>query len=437
MKRLLIFTLLLYGANSHAQNSAQVVKDFGIAMQEWIKTDNIAIRIEKLDKITEGKTKCRINDEVTKQMHKKDEGLYSDELYASIYLDQFRDHVIKSSLGQTFQLDNIQVRPDVVIPTYGEELPSFVSADLTLTGFYNCNTTDLFFVRGNNITKIIDYLSEESLGKAIALYSQRKYDEAFRIFRKLAYADFTNFDAQYYTVVMELKKQGCGHLDKNFRDQELTWFILKNYYAANVDFINLMMRFNNIDDSKLAYAQVKGDDSEWISRFFQPASSGRMMSFSKKKNKCGFIDENGKLVIGYKYKVAFPFHDDLALVVNDANKIGFIDKDGKEVIPIIYKDAFWNFHKGRNFCLDADDNVVLIDKTGKVLKVIGHYKFYNPGDPIGQYVALFKEKGIFDVYDYDGNLVFSECDSWSANSKTGMITIKKNGIQKVEYKIEW
>lgn len=438
MKRIftIIFALLLYGAGSYAQNPVQVVRNFGDALSEWCKTDEINIRIEKLD-AANGKISCRVEDEVSKLLVEKEPELLQSNFDLSVYLDGFQKG-ISSSSGQKFQMSNIQVRPDFVEPTaFSKDVsPEFVSADLALKGYLNCNTTDLYYVRGKNITKIIDFSSDESLGKAISLYSQRKYDDAFRIFRKLAYADFTNFDAQYYTIVMELKNQGCGHLAKKVKDQELAWFIYKNCMGKDENALRLAMRFP-LNDADMVYAHFPSY-YKWILRFKQPLNSNRMMTFNSKKMKCGFIDEKGKLVIDYKYDIAYPFHEGMSLVVSKVTKkSGFIDKDGNEVIPMKYKNAFWDFYKGRNFCIDINNNAQLIDKNGTVLKTIGRYPYIVPSIPVGEYALLFKTEKLFDVFDYDGNLIYKDCNEWAADSANGIITVKRSGKKIVEYKIEW
>lgn len=440
MKRLHILLLiaLIHYTGSYAQDAVQVVRDFGDALSEWCETDDINIRLEKLDTVN-GKISCRVSDEVAKLMLKKDPRNLQSNFYLSLYLDGFRD-AIASSKGQKFQMSNIQARPNFKEPTYGKEnvtpRPQYVSANLTLKGYLDCNTRDLYYVRDNNITKIIDYSSYGSLGEAIELYSEGKYDEAFKIFRKLAYDDFTNFDAQYYTVVMELKGQGCRHLANTVKDHEIAWFMYKNFLAKDENAARLIMRFP-LDDRKMNYAHFP-QYYAWILQFKQPANSDRMMSFNSKKMKCGFIDESGKLVIDYKYDIAYPFHQGLSLVAsNETGRCGFIDKDGNEVTPMIYKNALWDFHDGHNYCIDTNDNAKLIDKNGKVLKTVGHYPYLISSMPIGEYALLFKTENIFDVFDYKGNLIYSDCDSWSANSTTGTVVVKKGNEKIVEYKIEW
>ena len=54
-----------------------------------------------------------------------------------------------------------------------------------------------------------------------------------------------------------------------------------------------------------------------------------------KKGKWGFVDENGKKAVDYKYDEANNFVNGLALVRKGDN-FGMIDPKGKEIIPIKY-----------------------------------------------------------------------------------------------------
>lgn len=58
----------------------------------------------------------------------------------------------------------------------------------------------------------------------------------------------------------------------------------------------------------------------------------------------GFVDENGNVVIGYKYDSAGPFSEGLARVAR-GKKFGYVNKSGEEVIPCIY-DYAEDFHNG-------------------------------------------------------------------------------------------
>lgn len=68
------------------------------------------------------------------------------------------------------------------------------------------------------------------------------------------------------------------------------------------------------------------------------------LSVVEQKNKYGYADESGKIVIKPKYTRAYPFQNGKAKVSN-GNKWGYIDENGKAVIPIVY-DNIEPFEKG-------------------------------------------------------------------------------------------
>lgn len=278
-----IFVLSLIGLitfDVQAQQPVDVVQKFGTAMQQWCNTDEIQY-YEQAMKLASGKMKCLVDDKITQDAVANDQSQLltngTQEIQSYMYL--FRDAIPH---GQKYDMSNVKARTDFVEPTAfkNETPPSFVSADLALSGKLVYNVTDIFYVREGKITKIIDYSSDNSLGKALELYSNRKYDEAFKMFRKLAYADYGNFDAQYYMAVMEIKKQGCGFLDKKVRDKEITWFTTKNYFAHNQNAVNLATKFP-MDEKQIDYAHYPSL-FEWMIRCKQPAQSGLMMSFDAK-----------------------------------------------------------------------------------------------------------------------------------------------------------
>ena len=437
MKRY-IFVLSFMGlivSNTKAQQPVEVVKKFGTAMQQWCNTDEIEYH-EQAMKLASGKIKCLVDDKITQDAVANDQSqlLTNGTQEIVSYLNIFQDAIIQ---GQKYEMSNVKARPDFVEPTAFKKdaPPSFVSADLALSGKLVYNVTDIFYVREGKITKIIDYSSDNSLGKALELYSNREYDEAFKMFRKLAYADYGNYDAQYYMVVMEIKKQGCSYLDKKVRDKEATWFITKNYLAHNQDAFNLATKFP-IDDSQIDYAHYPSL-YEWMVRCKQPAQSGLMMSFDEKKLTCGYVNERGKLVVPHKYMTAYPFHEGRALVISKETKqCGFIDEAGNEAVPMIYRNAICDFYKGRTYCV-KDQAAYLVDNQGKVLKVLQGYHYLNTIQPVGKYAMLFKTENVFDIYDYNGNLCYEDYTSWSFNSITGLVTMNKSGADAVKYKIEW
>lgn len=439
MKRLFILQIISFTITLplSAQEPTSIVKEFGSVMKAWCKSDDVTYR-NKAKALATGEIKCLVDDKITQDAVRNDPNqlLTNGTQEIDTYLN-IMDRAITE--GQDYDMGNVQSHSDFIAPTAfkNEVPPNFVSASILLRGQLAYDITDMFFVRDGKITKIVDYSSDESLGKALELYSNHSYDEAFRIFRKLAYADYTNFDAQYYMVVMELKGQGCGHISKKFRNQELSWFIVQNFYANNKEAIKLSMKFP-VDDTKLSYS-YHSHYRDWMYWCKQPANSDRMMSYDAKSNSCGFIDSNGKLVIPYKkYKFAFPFHDGLSLVFSKVTGYcGFIDKNGTEQVPVIYQNAICDFYNGRTWCT-KDGNAYLIDKQGKVMKIVEGHPYVSSFMPAGKYAALYKNESTYDIYDYDGNLCYKDYTSWSYNSSNGLVTMTNgSGSDNVQYKATW
>lgn len=421
--------------NSGAQEPVAIVQKFGTAMQQWCKTDEIEYH-EQAMKLASGKIKCLVDDKVTQDAVANDQSqlLSNGTQEIMSYLNIFQAAIMH---GQKYEMSNVKARPDFVEPTpfKNEISPSFVSAELALSGTLVYNITDIFYVRDGKITKIVDYSSDISLGKALELYSNRKYDEAFKMFRKLAYADYGNFDAQYYMAVMEIKKQGCEYLDKKVRDKEITWFVVKNFYAKNQDVIKLLMKLP-FDERKLDYAHFP-EIFKWMIIFKQPAQSGLMMSFDNKKLLCGYVNESGRLVIPHQYKTAYPFHEGRALVVSKVTDMcGFIDEKGNEAVPIIYQSALCDFYKGRTWCV-KDGNAYLVDNQGKVLKTVLNHPYLCSYAPVGKYAMLYKTNEVFDIYDYNGNLCGEDYHAWEFNYQTGLVIMTKANSPAIQYRIEW
>lgn len=78
----------------------------------------------------------------------------------------------------------------------------------------------------------------------------------------------------------------------------------------------------------------------------------------------GFIDEKGMMITDFKYDRAFPFSDEMALVMKD-EKYGYIDKTGKEVIPLQYEDGAM-FSEGLA-AVKVNGKNGFIDKDGKMV----------------------------------------------------------------------
>src|SRR5574344_1746758 len=177
MKKVLIIGLALAIMPfwMYAQSPIDVVYRFGSLMQGWCNSDNTSFR-DQLMKLTSGKISCRVDDQISRDAIEKDPHslLSSGTLQMESYLNIFQDAI---SAKQKFNMTNIQAQSDFVLPTaFKEDVPpKFVSANLLLNGSLEYNINDLFIVLNDKIIKIVDFTSDNSIGRAIALYSHRKY----------------------------------------------------------------------------------------------------------------------------------------------------------------------------------------------------------------------------------------------------------------------
>ena len=82
--------------------------------------------------------------------------------------------------------------------------------------------------------------------------------------------------------------------------------------------------------------------------------SAQTLTVKREKDKFGYADETGKMVIKAQYKKAYPFGEDGRAKVQKGDKWGYIDKTGKPIIKIEY-DEIGEFK----------DNKALIKKNKK------------------------------------------------------------------------
>lgn len=422
----LMFVLTLQYVNTYAQSTPdKIVNRFGDSLTEWCKTKDDHTYRTQLNTLVQGAVSCRVDDGIMKLFVEADETGFLSPGTADIdsYLNGFA-HAISDNVK--YKHDLAVWRTDMKEPTAfndKSEAPlNFVSMYINVDGAINYSGTDLFFVRGGQITKIIDFIDPNSIGKAIELYSKNKYEEAFRIFRSLAYSDPSNFTAQYYTAVMEIKNQGCHFLDKKVRDIEAAWWItrgtlankLKNDWATG-RLEKLCIRFGIETELKtLPYSNIK-DELFFQIIFPQKLISNGLMAYKDKKGKYGYIDENGKTVIPCKYFLALPFDKNGLALVSNGEKCGYVNKNGVEVIPLRYKNGMRQFVDGKTFVLDNED-LLLIDESGQILKNLGTgfsgftWEFFN-----GCCYALNKNSNLYYLFDTNGEMVSVEKKPFSYN----------------------
>lgn len=103
------------------------------------------------------------------------------------------------------------------------------------------------------------------------------------------------------------------------------------------------------------------------------------MTTGGKKDKIGYADENGEIVIKCKYQIAEEFHDGIAMVSDDGEHYGFINEQGKEVLPIKYDEICPAEHGVRRIRRD-DDWGLISDRAELLVKAeytyISHFNCY-------------------------------------------------------------
>lgn len=455
LNELKIFTILIgmlfIAISSPAQTGVSTIRKYGDYLKGWMEEGNHEQR-EKITKMCEGNIKTRVDDQLLKEfLRLSNKTLAEGDKMMDTYLNGF-----ESLNGKTKILfSNIRVLSEEEVPhiKIGKEKPKqYVTADITLDNknlkFFG---SDLFWVRGKMITNILDNSDDISIGKAIRLYAMKRYEEAFRMFRTLAYQDVFNYEAQYYTAVMELKNQGCSFLAPEVRDAECLWLCTKSFVVSNQsesckNMNSLFLRFT-MDERKNVYFGM--DRYKWTFLFYKLINQG-LMPFRKVIGdyyKYGFMKEDGQIVVQPEYEIAFPFGRNGLALVQKNSKYGFIDTTGKVVIPFGAFDSYCRGFNNGNNIVCKDNTAYLINKEGNIIKtlVTGHTKMYCSTDYYGNYLVVQEsiDSGMRYIFKSDGELFWKgnavgyNVSLISGNIAMGDDTPDNNIIKETEIPYNW
>ena len=236
--------------------------------------------------------------------------------------------------------------------------------------------------------------------------------------------------AIYYTTVMEIRRQGCSHLSATVRDMEAAAFLYKakvigasrdrkaEPFRVTDSSLEELIRLADqagLDPKKLPYYGL-GVCGLFYGRFLLSCENRVIVV---KKNRVGFMDDTGKVVIPCKYNLTFGFNKGGYASVSLPNTPmwGYIDRNGKEVVPPEWRSVSYDTKDGKAYVCDESGNAYLIRvATGeRILKMDGKYAVNNSFS-LGDYVPLVildtdgnvKEDTKLDIVDFDGNIVFHE-----------------------------
>ena len=138
----------------------------------------------------------------------------------------------------------------------------------------------------------------------------------------------------------------------------------------------------------------------WAQEAVQESSEVKLKPQKNSSGKWGFVDEQGKEVIPFKYEAADKFSEGLAAIKLDG-KWGGIDEQGKEVIPFIY-DYAGEFSEGLARVL-LNKKWGFIDKTGQ--EVVP--RKYERTEAFSEGLAQVRLNGEWGFIDKTGEQVIS------------------------------
>lgn len=141
------------------------------------------------------------------------------------------------------------------------------------------------------------------------------------------------------------------------------------------------------------------------------------MALIWKKQRWGYIDKTGKVVIPMQFRFAYDFYNGRAHVQKEERgKHGYIDKKGNVVIPMQY-DGAWDFDKGVA-TVSIGDKIGLIDTNGNVIIPIKYDAYDKRNEIYGDRYSIYFNEGLSQV---------------SLNGKIGFIDINDNVVVPLQY----
>lgn len=443
-----------------ATDPVGVVVRFGNLLKQYVESGDIECRIQ-LDGITP--PNCLVNDVVAQRIAQENE-YPAGTLRVADYYNAFEKWKGAGNIKLT--INHPQLNKSLAAPgemsTYGDSLHVVVGA-LTVSGPVRFEDRVMYFVRNGRITKIISTGDGETLGKGIELYSQKKYDEAFALFRKLANDDISNYMAQYWTAMMLLNGEGCQNIDERFRRKEAAWWLsrgrnkyrefirsewqkycknnnsdisfpefvyehgedmLENHFPEPLKLMHKVYNEANISKDEFPLMRTSEFDY-WIERY-RPVTNGLMLAMDETTGLFGFIDEHHDTAIPFIYTYAAPFRSNgYAPVRNEDNKYGFIDHSGKKVIECQY-DAVTSFIGNTLFAL-KDGNLVVLDDGTTPTRTISGYSIPLFTVPLDKYILIKSPKSEkFDMFDTYGNITAFDVEIPTVNIHE-LFTVRKDG----------
>lgn len=142
------------------------------------------------------------------------------------------------------------------------------------------------------------------------------------------------------------------------------------------------------------------------------------------EHKCGFIDADGKIAIGFSFAYAGSFHDGLAPAYVQYGKFGYIDKTGRFAIEPQFDEA--NEFSCGLALVRKGNKTGFIDKTGRFTDIVKNSS-YTPVTSFSDGVCWVEnESGKRAVMGADGKLLTDFDFVWSGEFSGGVCWASKD-----------
>lgn len=139
-----------------------------------------------------------------------------------------------------------------------------------------------------------------------------------------------------------------------------------------------------------------------------------------RKNKYGYVNKSGDLVVKAKYDYGSDFVEGMARV-SKAGKYGFVNEAGKEIIPLTYQSAS-NFNYGFAVVKSADNEAYFVNKNGEKMNDI----IYNDAKAFSEGLAAVENEYYkYGFIDVEGNEVIPCEFSTVSWFKEGLVAVSK------------
>ncbi|MBQ6306046.1 MAG: WG repeat-containing protein [Bacteroidales bacterium] len=210
-----------------------------------------------------------------------------------------------------------------------------------------CSIKNQFSSSGLNYE---DMTTDQLLVEAQTMYSNKHYEEAYRLYQKVLKKDPKNEDASYSLGVMSFKGEGCKQYPRKVRDYLVDFY----WQKSNKGIEQLVLNHNR---ASVVLKPLSGWESN-------PFPSNRLFAFNFKSGKLGYISAQGKMVIKQQYQYGYPFFTNgTAIVKSDKNEWFLIDTTGK------VKDVYLrvtDVEGGKQLLVHKEDKSGVINrKTGE------------------------------------------------------------------------